>query len=305
MSARRFAHLANRLRQAAADAAWVQWRALGGQVAARLPGSIVDPEALLLVSLSLADDEPRLRDMLSGFARGDTGRISIQRLRQLVPLFPESATSRLGGFAHDAFEAGDHRWRGLAGKPSARGGRPGKVAGAADRILEPGSLMLRLRSALGLDARADVLCFLLGRYGEPADIRDMTDDLGYAANSVRGACEDLAEAGFIRGGSERPVLYRLAWRRWQHFLDITMVPWHPWGRAYGFSLGLAQWLRELAAQAPPAGVERMLLVEWLDRHRGELERLDIGGDAPVTPETAARSFEGIVEALAGTLERNA
>ena len=297
MSARRYARLASRLQQAAADAAWVQWRVLGGQVAARLPASIVDPEALLLVSLAMSPDEPRLLDLLSGFAGSGTDSISIQRLRRLATAFPPRVSDDVGRFARSATAAGDHRWARLAaGKPLAPG-RAGKVGNAAERILERGSLMLRLRTAFGVDVRADVLAYLLGIADSRAGIGEMTVELGYAANSIRGACEALVESGLILGGPERPARYHVRWRRWQQFLDLERTPWFPWGRAYALVTALRDWLRSHEAREPSGDVERMLFREWREEHRKDLALLEIG--------TTEASLDTVVEVLTGLIETRA
>ena len=58
-----------RCREAAIHVAWSQWSMLGGQVGGRVttPSAIVDPEALVLFSCALRDDEPRLWDLVGGF----------------------------------------------------------------------------------------------------------------------------------------------------------------------------------------------------------------------------------------------
>ena len=57
-------------RQAAVRVAWAQWSSLGAPTAdASSATSIIDPEALVLVSLAMLDEERRLADMLAWWAR--------------------------------------------------------------------------------------------------------------------------------------------------------------------------------------------------------------------------------------------
>lgn len=298
MSAPRFARLAKRLRDAVADAAWVQWHALGGQVAGRVPTSIVDPEALLLATISLADVEPRFRDLLGGFMSADTRRISVQRLRRLAESFPARVREGLGRFAQGAVDAGDPRWRRLASGKAMTVGRPGKVGSAVSRFGDPGSLMLRMRAAFGVDVRADVITYLIGNQGGPADIRAMRVELGYVTNSLRSACESLEEAGLMSSTSTRPAQYRLPWGRWQRFLELSVTPWHSWSAAYGLAMELHDWLRAHEGREPSVSTERILVREWSDAHAGQVVLLGIDPDA-----TAPRTFESLGGSIAGTLER--
>lgn len=277
MSARSFAGIAKRLREAASDAAWVQWHALGGQVAARLPTSIVDPEALLLVSLALGDTEPRFRDMLVGFMKADTRRISVQRLRRVASLFPPRVASALGHFASGVSAAGDARWKRLAAGRTLEG-RAGKVGSAAVRLTQAGSLMLRLRAAFGVDVRADVLSFFLGSQGVPASIPDMRTDLGYATNSLRSACESLHEAGLVTVHATRPARYGLRWSHWQRFLDIEIWPWHRWSSIYATTVALQDWLAEHASKTVSPTIDRMLTAEWIGKHGALLAALEVDLD---------------------------
>ena len=55
--------LACRLREAVLDVLWRQWRAVGAQaVAGERAHSVVDPEALILTSLTLMREELRFAD---------------------------------------------------------------------------------------------------------------------------------------------------------------------------------------------------------------------------------------------------
>src|SRR2546430_15719782 len=84
------------LREAAAHAAWTQWGAIFSFPASRRQAhAIVDPEALVLGSLALREHEPRLRGVVQLRARYESRVLSVQRLKNLGPLFPAGVRERL------------------------------------------------------------------------------------------------------------------------------------------------------------------------------------------------------------------
>ena len=80
--------------------------------------TVVDPEALMLVSLLHASQEPRLGDLIVNWATHNVDLLSVQRIRNLLQTYPsdvhEVLTSRLAWFAEIAVtEGADPRWRPL------------------------------------------------------------------------------------------------------------------------------------------------------------------------------------------------
>jgi hypothetical protein len=310
MSATRFASQAHALHEAALGAAWIQWQALGAQAAApRLPGTIVDPEALVLVSLWLADDEPRLRDFLAGFAGLGSRLVSVQRLKRAMPLYPADAEARVAGFAAQIENAGkDPRWRKLAGTTPVTPGRPGKVGPASARMGEPGSLMLRLRTAFGVDVRTDTVTYLIGRREAWTDIKEISEALLYAKYSVRGACEALADARLIGSRSGRPVQYYAERRRWAALLDLADTPpWHPWVQVFAFVLRLREWLKAPALRGASPTLAASLAREFMLEHGGIVTQLqlDVPDERDHRGEAYIPAFERTVKALAEWLTEHA
>ena len=310
MSKTRFASIARALHRAAADAAWIQWQALGGQAAAsRSPSSIVDPEALVLFSLWLADDEPRVRDFLRGFAELGSRLLSVQRLKRAMPLYPTDVEERAAGFAARIESLGkDPRWRKLARQASGAPGRPGKVARPSARMGEPGSLMLRLRAAFGVDVRTDALTYLIGRRGAWADVKEISEALLYAKFSVRSACEALADSRLIEYRSDRPVRYYADGKRWITLLDLREAPrWHPWVSVFAFVLRLQEWLREPGLRAASSTLAASLAREFMLEHGQVLTQLQL--EVPDARDHLGEAyvpvFEHAVAALVQWLGENA
>jgi hypothetical protein len=289
MSATRFASVTRELHEAAAGAAWIQWQALGAQAAApRAPRAIVDPEALLLLSLWLADEEPRLRDFLSGFAQLGSRLLSVQRLKRAMILFPEDAEARVA--------------------KSPRPGRPGKVGPASARFGEPGSLMLRLRAGIGVDVRTDVLSYLIGRGDAWSDVREIAGAILYAKYSVRSACEALADAGLIVIRAERPVSYSAAPGRWLGLLGLDEPPpWRPWVHVFAYVVRLLEWLRGPGRRQMSAALAASLAREFVVEHGAVLAelRLDIPDERALRDEAYLPAFERMVSALAEWLVESA
>jgi hypothetical protein len=310
MSKTRFASLARDLREAGATAAWIQWQALGAQAAApRAPSAIVDPEALVLFSLWLADDEPRLRDFLRGLAGVGSRLLSVQRLKGAMRAFPADTEGRVGGFAALVMASGkDSRWSRLATTDPPWPARSGKLAPATSRLHEPGSLLLRLRTAFGVDVRTDTLAHLIGRRGSWAGVREIAEALCYAKYSVRLACEALADSGLIVAKAERPVTYYADPRRWKALLGLGAQPvWHPWVSLYAFVLRLEDFLGRPRLAAASESLAASLAREFVMDHAQVLTQLqlDVPDQRAHLREAYLPAFERTVGALVDWLRSSA
>jgi len=303
MSTTRFAKPLRELREALLRAAWTQWRAMGGQSAvARAPASIVDPEALVLASLWLNDEEPRLWDFLFGFAGMGSRLLSVQRIKGLLPRFPDGGGERLATFAAAVVQAGrDPRWRVLAGSRRVRAGRSGKSADPSAAMAEPAALMLRLRTGFGVDVRTDALAYLIGRREAWADVRELAGALGYAKATVRGACEALADARMIERSGDRPARYYASGARWCELLGLAQAPaWRPWATAYQLALALLRWLETEGARPMSDALASSLAREWTHARRAELKvlQLEVADTRDHPGEAFLPVFDGTVAALA-------
>ena len=117
--------LAARLRLATLQVVWRQWQALGAEAASRsVQGrrplqALIDPEALLLVSLVLMSDECGLAELLYDWGGKNSALLNVQRTRKLATAYPARARrhlmNQLTGFAIVARDKGnDARWRSVA-----------------------------------------------------------------------------------------------------------------------------------------------------------------------------------------------
>ncbi len=234
------------LREAAVRAAWRQWSAIFTLAAdEQRARAIVDPEALVIVSIGLRTREPRLWRACSVWARVGARLLSVQRIKNLASGFAGDIDSGLAEFAWIAkAEGNDGRWKALAAmvEPS----RPKrKERQATTTLTSPPALMLRLRLGLGVGIKPDVLTYLMGLAGGRATIQQITAATHYYGRAVRRAVEELVAAGFVQHWSTAPASYGADLNSWHELLDIDPndpPAWRPWASNYAFVLAVSEWV---------------------------------------------------------------
>lgn len=334
--------LATELRRALLDVAWRHWRALGAAAAVRTDAhtasrerttgrelrSLVDPEALVLVSLLLLEDERRLADLVHDWGARNSDLLSVQRMKNLEADYPEPVRGplarRLAWFATVARDAGkDLRWRALAEGVSAAGGggselprdTRGGVSGAPPkpratraRLTAGATLLLRLRLGLGVGVKADLLAFLLARGDEWASVRDVADAIGYTVAAVRRAAEDLAAARLIESRHGQPASYRATYGAWAPLLGLDDRPprWASWHERFVFAAAFLHWA-DVARERPLSdyafGAQGR---ELLEQHRPAFERdlVAVWSEHAPVPDWGA-FVERSVRSLAGWMKEMA
>jgi len=179
--------------------------------------------------------------------------LSVQRMKNLAKSYPDpthSAVSEYAAFAYDV--AGDKRWKSLCtgGDTTARRAR---IVQSAEMTLAAGpALMCRLRLGLGVNMRADVLCFLLTNRSEPASVRRVAEALGYTKVATRRAVEDLASAQLITVvGASRPETYSADPRAWGRVLGLSgpLPRWRGWQRLFSFLTAFGEWEKSTRGRA--------------------------------------------------------
>lgn len=239
-------------------AAWAQWSTL---TTLAVPGgprarSMVDPEALLLLSLSIRGRQPRLDDLLRGWARGASALLSVQRTMHLADSFPPHVRDGIGAFARAAADAGDRRWRAHAAQVDASAPAR-RVSAVAPRLAEGPALMLRLRAGFGVGARADVLAFLVALRGDEASVSAIAGAMGYSGSTVRTAAEEMVLAGFATRTGTGPAAYCVDHRAWAGVLHLRLTaspkgpdvpPWRSWAAVFALLADVAAWAAEAAGE---------------------------------------------------------
>lgn len=245
--------IAQEIREAAVEVAWAQWSSLTVAAAAsrRSAHAIVDPEALVLLSVAFREHERRLTDLVFALARTGTRMLSVQRMGAIADAYSARAQDGLREFAWAAAGAGDHRWAPHADPPPDDAPPVRKKTLGTIRVLNGPGLMLRLRGGLGVGVKADLLAFLLGLHGAPAPLKVMALGTGYTARGLRKAAEEMAVAGFIQQCEDTPVSFAADHRAWAAVLRLNeasrpggragVPPWRHWSLVFAFMTAVDEW----------------------------------------------------------------
>jgi hypothetical protein len=190
--------LANDARALALDCAWAQWAALthlAAPIDLHLDTAIVDPEALVLLSLLLWDDERRLRDLMYAFATSHAKLLSVHRIQTLGAEFPGRGLTRVAEFASWARHPS---WKRLATSDTGVSADPLRRKDLGPlRLAHAPALQLRLRLAFGVGLKTDLLTHLMCRRTERSTLAEIAQALGYTEKNSRIAADDLVDAGFV------------------------------------------------------------------------------------------------------------
>lgn len=300
------------------DVLWRQWRAVGGQAATkRSAQAIVDPEALVLLSLALENHEHRLGDILHDWTALNSDLLSVQRAKNLAADYPEATHERLARLARVALiEGKDLRWRSLAGGASGSGSaraqpessRTNKARAIRARLTEPATLLLRLRLGFGVGAKADVLGFLLGNGGEWATVREIATATAYTVAAVRRAAEDMAAARLIQVSAGSPTAFRADRAGWANALGLESEPirWPSWRERFAFVAAFLAWVEGTSARPISAYAAAVKAREILESHQAAFELDLITVWSQHTPVIDWMAFvEGAVRSLAQWMVKEA
>jgi hypothetical protein len=290
---------------------WAQWAQMG-----LLAGSprrdrwAADPEALALLSLEVGREDPRLFDEVLDWMLVNERLLSTQRLRNLCR---DEADRALAGAAIDWLR----EWRRKGHAPEleqtpairesaeplflgaiAPVGRPdpaflehGLLKGwreparrsSQPEMAAPINLALRLRSLLGVGARAEVVRVLLTADTPRMSVQALAASTGYSKRNVQEAAASLRAAGTATSstiGNEQR--FELARGRWLGLLELGSPPLHvDWPQLLQAQRVLLRWLRarrsEDASEYMLASEARNLLEAIADDLRFAGVPIDLGG----------------------------
>lgn len=254
------------------DFAWAEWAQMGipGSGRERSPWA-QDPEALIVFTLEIARDDPRLFDLLLGWVATNESLLSVRRLRAMcghpddVRLLNATLEwrdryrpRRKGGKPAPAMASADLEplFRGLAGEVrepdpafAAEGfSRPllGPTTDASQPPMhDPISFAFKLRALLGVSVRAEVLRHLLTVKGEFVITQVLAGSAGYARRNVQEALGAMRRAGVVE---VRTSSAHMHWgtdpERWVPLLGLEALPDHrDWPHLLAALRAVLRWLR--------------------------------------------------------------
>ncbi|MBK6732889.1 MAG: hypothetical protein IPG61_02135 [bacterium] len=228
---------------------WRQWSAIGvAGYSESVETRIVDPEALLLLTLTVGRYDARLYDAVLEWLDLNADYLNVQRLQNLAPSFGPHARAGLGAIAErlGRRSAVALKWKKLAALPGlaqeeplfllADGSAmplpaahdevfrkhgllraPITTRGVAQPFPNEGmpSLLLRLRALFGVSIRCEILCLL----GSTSEIHPslIARQIGQAPRTVQDVLVDMVRSGVCRCG---PAPARNT-MRWSPALSMT------------------------------------------------------------------------------------
>lgn len=237
---------------------WRQWVSIGVSGYADSEESlVVDPEALLLLTLTVARYDARLFDEMLDWLELNSGFINVQRLQNLVKQYDFGAVPQLSAVAEHLSQKKSValKWKKLATRNNSekesslflmKNGQP-MPTGECDSIFlshglrrppiklrhlsqpfpGPGTatLLLRLRALIGVSMRSELLC-VLGSVDEahPSLIAKM---IGQSPRSTQKALAEMVHSGEVQvRTSKREKLYSLSTEKLNALLRPEGYP--PW-----------------------------------------------------------------------------
>ena len=243
---------------------WRQWTALGvAGATGRSDKSLVDPEALLLMTCGLGRRDPRLFDEMLDWLCLNDWTINVQRLANVARTETWSGApvlAAVAGFmttqktqalkwkrlarlpatfppAEELFQFDDGKPLPVLGEPESIFARYGFQRGPLRlrgysrvfRPLTPAALLLQLRALFGLAVRAEVIAYLLTH--ETGHAAGIARDTCYHKKSVQETLLQLHGTGIVGVRAEgREKLYRVEVAPWLALLcrNAPLPQWINW-----------------------------------------------------------------------------
>ena len=245
------------------DLLWRQWSALG------VPGRttieerrVVDPESLLLISLTVGRYDARLFDEILDWLVVNGAFLNVQRLRNLMKRFGFESQAQLSSVSELLMKKSNDplKWKRLATPRSPRNPEPLfflksgkpiptpdekapefspygllrgpiKLRGHAQPFPTKGmpSLLLRLRALLGVNARCELFCLLAA--AEEIHPSDVARQTGYSPRTVQNTLAEMARSSVVQMRSgNRDKWYSLNSGVLDYLLkpEGSTTPWINW-----------------------------------------------------------------------------
>lgn len=190
------------LENALLNRAWIQWAAIGVEATVEHDDAVVDPEALIALTAEISEADLRLRDVSTDWCVAFGRYVSGSRLKRVVRELRTPVAS-IWEYAATVNEAGGPAWlTTTGGRPEYRFRGKARLESASSRP----RLLIRLRAAFGVNARADVLAALLDADERGLTIAALARRTRFTKPTIASVVEALVLAGLIepvRGTGDR------------------------------------------------------------------------------------------------------
>lgn len=187
--------LSNKIDQHLIDLAWSLWTELGvAGVKRRHQHWLIAPEELILLTVIVAELDPRLRDEALDWCSRYHHYISISRLRALVKAFGPSISAPFSKFAATLNSVSEADWPLFTAATPLKFIPSGKSKPPQCEL--PALLYLRLRALFGVGARADLVTFFLTQKKGDFTASDTTE-IGYNKRSLADILDSFVQSGFF------------------------------------------------------------------------------------------------------------
>ena len=251
---------------AALDAARSQWEVMDSAPGTAAEGSraVIDPEALLLVSLWLLPRDEALRTTVHEWMARWSDLLSVQRTRNIAKSFSNAVQAELRAAAVTAYERGkDFRWLPVikgggsatdvtdeAASMSAAHAAPPGVSHSRLAVERDALLILRFRMAFGVGARADALAYLLARDSNWSTVAEIAQATGYTPSAIRRALDRMAEAEIVLTVDDGTTRFRCDPAPWATLLGMQtgVAPWRYWLQHFAFVATFVDWADGIATR---------------------------------------------------------
>lgn len=255
--------------------AWDQWAQLGVfATTERQDRWAADPEALLLLTLEVGRDDPRLFDEVLDWLLTNERLVSVQRLRNLCAddedrLLADAALAWVGQHQPRArFVASQRQRRPRNPSPLFRtSSRPvrnpdeaflssGFLKQAAEPsgksgpppLVRPISFAFRMRHLFGVGSRSEVLRYLLTVSSPDVRAQDVARAAAYAKRNVNETLAALVASGvvtaFLAGNERRYHLNREPWGQLLGLSSETWPTYRDWPRLFLLVRRLVRWVSD-------------------------------------------------------------
>jgi uncharacterized protein YegP (UPF0339 family) len=309
--------------------AWDEWAQMG--VLAPAPPArrwAQDPEALVLLTLEVGRDDPRLFDEVLDWLVRNEPLVSVRRLRalcdgsedeRLVAAATEWVMLQRRPRTRTPGQEGKDERRGAAAEPLFRDAdlpafrtdpvfadfgftRPPVEPTGKSRepdLAAPINFAFRLRHLLGVGTRAEAVRYLLTTDVESATVAEVAASSGYAKRNIHEALASLQSAGVATlaksGGEQRFAVDRARWAYLMGLETAELPVYRDWPMLLGALRRILRWLM----RPDLAGLSEYLLAsqaaDLLDGVRPALNRAGVLFPARLGEERSWTDLEDTVE----------